>query len=487
MPDVRAHEGTPLGVSKVEELLRLALTLALVSSVLVTLPADSAVPYRLKVEANRTVLTLYDGVLEAHDTPKVATWHLSGMITDRSPWKVTLNPTGSVIRHAVVTSSNGKIQIDAAWRHAVATQVIPHSNRLEIIFPHKPATPTYQKIATGVSYWEGQRWTGGGPARVRTLRVDPRLAEVKPAMAAPGEQGKMALEPVRKIVERNKAIAGINGTFFSGATLEPLGLLVINGQLVSSQLYNRSAFYLLKDGRSMVSNANLMVQVTTPDGAILQPHAVNQPAARHKLTIYTDHYGFKSRTWPDPSRWEVALSPLGSIVNMGTGNLSIPMGGVVLSAQGKERDTLMQALSPGSQSRVSVALEKSGENVAHVIGGGPTLVQKGKVRITAVEERFRNDVSQGRAPRTAMGVDAKGNLLLTTVDGRQPGYSVGMTLRELARTLDELGAEEAINLDGGGSTTMALKGQVVNKPSDGRERWVSNALIVTPRQAPLPD
>jgi exopolysaccharide biosynthesis protein len=468
-------------------LLRIALTLALVSSVFVTLPADSAAPYRLKVERNRTVLTLYDAVLEAHDTPKVATWHMSAQMARKTPWKVTIEPKGSVIRHAVLTSTGGRLQIDAAWRHAVAAQVIPHANRLEIVFPHHPAAPTYSKIANGVSYWEGQRWTGGGPARVRTLRVDPKRAEVRPAMAAPGKEGKMGLEPVSRIVARNKAIAGINGTFFSPATMEPLGLLVVDGQLVSSQLYNRSAFYLLKDGRSMVSNANLMAQVTTPDGDFLQPHAVNQPAARHQLTLYTDHYGFKSRTWPDPSRWEVALSPLGNIVNMGSGNLSIPMGGVVLSAQGKERAKLMQALSPGSQSKVTVSLEKSGANVAHVIGGGPTLVQKGKVRITAVEERFRNDVSQGRAPRTALGVDAKGNILLATVDGRQPGYSAGMTLRELARTLDELGAQEAINLDGGGSTTMALKGDVVNKPSDGRERWVSNALIVTPRTTPLPD
>jgi exopolysaccharide biosynthesis protein len=466
-------------------LLRLALTLALVSSVLVAAPADSAAPYRLKVERNRTVLTLYDAVLEAHDTPKVATWHLSGMSTDKTPWKATLHPAGSVIRHVVLTSSGGKIQIDAAWRHAVATQVIPGANRLEVIFPHQPAKPTYRTLADGVAYWEGQRWTGGGPARVRTVRVDPRRAEVRPAMAAPGPQGRMGLEPVSRIAERHQAIAAVNGTFFSPNTREPLGLLVIGGQLVSSQLYNRSAFYFLKDGRSMISNANLMAQVTTPDGGILHPHAVNQPAVRHQLTLYTDHYGFKSGTWPDPSRWEVALSPLGQIVNMGSGNLPIPMGGVVLSAQGEERAKLMQALEPGSQTKVSVGLEKSGKNVAHVIGGGPTLVQKGKVRITAVEERFRNDVSQGRAPRTALGVDSQGHLLLTTVDGRQPGYSAGMTLRELARTLDELGAQEAINLDGGGSTAMAIKGEVVNKPSDGRERWVSNALIVTPRKAPL--
>lgn len=466
-------------------MLRIALTLALVSSVLVPLPADSAPPARIRVERDRTVLILDGGVIEQYAVPKVATWHLSGALARRDSWKLRLEPSGSVIRHAVLTVSDGRLQIDAAWRHAVVAQVIPRANRLEIVFPHRPAPPTYRKLAEGVSYWEGQRWTGGGPARVRTLKVDTRRAEVRPALAAPGKQGKMSLEPVSRIAQRQKAVAAVNGTFFSPASHAPLGLLVIDGQLVSSQFSNRSAFYLLKDGRSMVSNANLMAQVTTLGGEILQPHAVNQPAARHQLTLYTDHYGFRSQTWPDPSRWEVALSPLGSIVNVGQGDLSIPMGGFVLSAQGKERDRLMQALSPGSQTRVTLGLEKSGKNVAHVIGGGPSLVSKGKVRVTAVEERFRNDVSLGRAPRTAIGVDGQGQLLLATVDGRQPGYSVGMTLRELARTLDELGAVEAINLDGGGSTTMAIRGEVVNQPSDGKERWVSNALVVTPRKVPL--
>jgi exopolysaccharide biosynthesis protein len=75
----------------------------------------------------------------------------------------------------------------------------------------------------------------------------------------------------------------------------------------------------------------------------------------------------------------------------------------------------------------------------------------------------------------------EGRLLLVTVDGRHPGWSVGMTLPEAARLMRSLGARDALNLDGGGSTTMTVRGQVVNRPSDGGgERPVSNALYVTP-------
>ena len=74
-------------------------------------------------------------------------------------------------------------------------------------------------------------------------------------------------------------------------------------------------------------------------------------------------------------------------------------------------------------------------------------------------------------------------LLLVAVDGRQPGYSVGMTLEELAHFFLKLGAVDAMNLDGGGSTTMVIGGEVVNSPSDGRERPVGSALLVCRRAA----
>jgi exopolysaccharide biosynthesis protein len=88
---------------------------------------------------------------------------------------------------------------------------------------------------------------------------------------------------------------------------------------------------------------------------------------------------------------------------------------------------------------------------------------------------------RGRQARTLAGVTEDGRLLLVTVDGRRPGWSVGMTLPEAARLMRSLGARDALNLDGGGSTTMVVRGQVVNRPSDRvGERPVSDALYVPP-------
>ena len=110
------------------------------------------------------------------------------------------------------------------------------------------------------------------------------------------------------------------------------------------------------------------------------------------------------------------------------------------------------------------------------MGGGPRLLQNGKILIK--DENFRSDVTNGTGPRTAFGIDKQGRYLILVADGRQKYYSTGLTLRELAATMKKLGAVNAMNLDGGGSTSMAVRGRVVNRPSDGSERKVANALLV---------
>ena len=120
-----------------------------------------------------------------------------------------------------------------------------------------------------------------------------------------------------------------------------------------------------------------------------------------------------------------------------------------------------------------------------IIGGGPLLLRDGIALGTeqADTEGFAGDFSRGRHPRTALGVRKDGSIVLVTVDGRQPLISVGMTIPELSVLMAEWGCREAINLDGGGSTTMVAGGKIVNHPSDAAgERPVSDALLVRARR-----
>ena len=124
-----------------------------------------------------------------------------------------------------------------------------------------------------------------------------------------------------------------------------------------------------------------------------------------------------------------------------------------------------------------------------MVGAGPRLLRGGRVAVTARVEGFAPPQAPAfygtfvaaRQPRTLAGVRADGKLLLVTVDGRRPGWSTGMTLPEAARLMRSLGAREALNLDGGGSSTMTVRGQVVNRPSDRTgERPVSNGVYALP-------
>jgi exopolysaccharide biosynthesis protein len=116
------------------------------------------------------------------------------------------------------------------------------------------------------------------------------------------------------------------------------------------------------------------------------------------------------------------------------------------------------------------------------LAAGPLLLRDGVPVVDVESEAFSRVFALARHPRTAFGVRADGTLVLLTVDGRQAEHSVGMSLPELAALLGDLGAVDAINLDGGGSTTMVVGGRTVNRPSDpAGERENADALLLFPR------
>lgn len=123
--------------------------------------------------------------------------------------------------------------------------------------------------------------------------------------------------------------------------------------------------------------------------------------------------------------------------------------------------------------------------VENAIGGGPRLVQDGKVQVTFKEELFTGSGFQNVAnyARTAIGWTRDNRLILFVVDGKQPGHSVGLTLAQLARVLISLGCVEAMNLDGGGSSAFVVNGQLLNRPSDGRERSTTSIFAVVSSKA----
>ena len=133
------------------------------------------------------------------------------------------------------------------------------------------------------------------------------------------------------------------------------------------------------------------------------------------------------------------------------------------------------ALEPGTTIRLHWTIGWA--NVFDIVGGAPLLLRDGNVVGIC-------NSACGRHPRTGVGVTADGKILLVVVDGRQPRWSRGAAMFEFARIMRDLGAVTAMNLDGGGSSEMVVEGDVVNKPSDGHERAITNAILVLPGPDP---
>lgn len=380
------------------------------------------------------------------------------------------------LHHLRIQMFEGKTYIHADWRYAAPVTVDVRSGGVDIFFYHQKADPHFRTVASGVRYWEGQRWTSGGPMRIRALKLDADKIRLEPVIATPGS--KMGLGTVSHLARRSGAIAAVNGGFFSPRTGEPQGTLVLNHNLVSRTMLNRPSIWFKRDGSAYIKSAKPSASVSLEDGTHMTVNGVNELPKHNRVTLYTAHYGRTSRTIPDASRWEYALNESGLVVAEGNGNLAIPAGGYVLSGQGKAYHDLRKWIGLGQEVKVGFGIDPA---VQHAVGGGPVLVQKGRVHVLTASQRFQGDILRGRAPRTAVGITKDGGYMLVCIDGRRPGYSVGATLAELASTMKELGAVEALNLDGGGSTTLWLRGHVVNHPADGVERPVSNALLVLPK------
>jgi hypothetical protein len=173
---------------------------------------------------------------------------------------------------------------------------------------------------------------------------------------------------------------------------------------------------------------------------------------------------------------------------------AIPGNGFVLTATGAAARYLRRTAEVGTDVEHDLELDGprgplAGGALDGIVGGGPRLVGHGRIRVRAAAEGFAplsapwfyGSFVAARNPRTLAGVQADGTLLLVAVDGRRAGWSAGVTLPEAARVMRALGARDALNLDGGGSSAMTVRGRVVSRPSDTTgERAVSDALVVLP-------
>ena len=360
-----------------------------------------------------------------------------------------------------------------------------------------------------------------GPWVVHVLKVDPDRYDgtLAPELATEIVPER---ETLTSISARTDSLAAINGGYFvigpnDGTPGDLAGISVLDGDPVSEAVDGRTSLVLPEgDGTGAdVAALSDSFSATSSDGATRLVDGLNRkpglirgcggeggdaPTERplhdftctdsSELILFTPKFG--ASTEPGDGA-EAVLDSTGRVVELREGRGGqIPPDGSVLAGTGEGAEWLRAHAQPGATIAVKANVSADGAPLTGetgVVNGGPRLLRGGESEITANAEgfvypdnpEFYYRFGERRNPRTLSGVAPGGDLFLVAVDGRRPGYSVGASFEESAAVMDSLGAEEAVNLDGGGSTSLTIGEKLVNRPSDTTgERPIGDAVVLLP-------
>ena len=323
------------------------------------------------------------------------------------------------------------------------------------------------------------------PWEIRVLRADlssPYLS----LDAAVGRDGILAgLERTSRVTQRldqpGARVAAAVNTDFWGGHREPLGMTVIDGELVRSP-HARDVFAVAQNGKLIIDLFELQCSLSRANGETVEIVGVNRWDNKKGAILFTHWLGAnipsaegESGRIVDAGDAKLATQSaldctVGEMLEHQSGGVTLPEGKMVLwFPEGKD-----PGLEQGEKVKLNVSLSPDYGPLQLAVGGGPGVVKDGALVAHA------GNFSTARHPRTAVGFTEDGKeLVLLVVDGRRSGWSLGMSLKELGEKMLEMGAWDAMNLDGGGSSTMVLWHEVKNYPSDrSGERTVANSLLV---------
>jgi hypothetical protein len=358
-----------------------------------------------------------------------------------------------------------------------------------------------------------------GPWRLQVLRIDP--AEFRGRLTASFGPDLQRTERTSDLAAARGATAAVNAGFFvmdpaSGAPGDPAGVGLYDGRFLSEPVAPRSGLVLRPDVRlTRVVRFTWRGGIVAPDGTMLRLDGINRvpgyvrncggtaddrPTSAplqdvtctdpDELVLFTPEFGASTPAGPG---LEAVLDRAGTVLAVRSPRGGpVPAYGRTVQATGTFVEPLRAAAPVGAPVHVGVHLRDEQDRMVRpgrgtsIVNGGPELVRDGEVHATPATDGLVRAgdpavfyrLAVQRNPRTFAGVDGSGRTYLVTADGRSTA-SLGLSLDETAAVAQALGMREALNLDGGGSTTMVARGVVVNRPSDAAgERSVGDAVLV---------
>lgn len=358
-----------------------------------------------------------------------------------------------------------RIRIPLPEGSRVQASTLPNPTRLILdVRNDAPLLPRNIQWAPGLRWQQQLVRLGAAAFPVVWLTLEPPQAlSLRPIWTSP--QTMAGIDPLLRMAERNQALAAINGGFFNRNNQLPLGAIRHETRWLSGPILNRGAIAWNDRGETLFGRLTLQETLVTATGNRLPLQFLNSGYVRAGISRYTPTWGSSYNTLTDN---EAVLTVRQSqIVDQKSGGpqgqmaFPIPSDGYLLVV--RSQASILPSLPVGS--RVEVAQTTSPGNFApypHILGAGPLLLQNRQIVLDAKGEGFSDAFIQQLAPRSVICRTATGTLQIAAIHARVGGR--GPSLLETAQLVSALGCVDALNLDGGSSTSLYLGGQLLDRP-----------------------
>lgn len=331
-----------------------------------------------------------------------------------------------------------------------------------------------------------------GPNVVNVLVVDLKAKNLKVKSFRPVGLVPTTLQAARNDREGHRVVAAVNADFFSFTTGWPVSNQVVDGEFVLGTTSLRTHVLIDESGKPRIERVTFDGWLKTKNNKLYQINGVNDVHRNNSIVLHTS-FSDSATSVVAPGK-TIALklvSPawtVGDTLRMLAGAagppdlMHIPAREAVLWIGGAPAVwNAREDVEEGDTILVYLGFQPARKGIATAVGGVGMIIAGGKPVDDSlnIKEKTSYAFLRARHPRTFVGIDRDtSKIFFCTVDGRQAA-SVGMNYREMADLLLSLGVWHAANLDGGGSTTMVVRGKIVNSPSDKTgERPVANSLQV---------
>jgi hypothetical protein len=412
---------------------------------------------------NREWIITLDGIA---NPPLIERYTSSRQIQEnQSITPITPSSPDTLIQQIEVVNNQTIVRLSVPFGLAPLVSTVPNPNRLLIQI--RPDA----MVAKNITWAPGLRWRqqfvnlGQERFPVVWLEINPRTSGIKLRPIQTTTNTLIGTAPLIQTAQQDLAVAAINGGFFNRNNQLPLGAIRRDGQWLSSPILNRGAIAWNDSGQFYIGRLNLLETLIGSNNVQLPILTLNSGYVQSGIARYTPAWG--TTYTPLTDNEIILVVQKNQVVNQLTGGtageiaIPIPQNGYLLTLRGNATNNAA-ALPIGSSLRMTSSTAPADfSRYPHILGAGPLLLQNRQIVLDAKAEKFSTAFIAQKAIRSGICTTTTGNVMIAAVHNRAGG--AGPTLAEHAQLMQLLGCVNALNLDGGSSTSLYLGGQLLDR------------------------